>query len=188
MYQTVNFLYANTPIGITISDLYTYVRCLVSLVLFFIVVVSYGQSSRKSDFNLIFELITSVVGLVLSGMDLVDKIIGCRTYRAWRDYCKGGDGRLQDEQTCLYHINKKARCDISEDSRNYCNLVWNLAIDLVYYPLMLSAMFNFIDPEETSFDRMSPGSGCRGPTSQGSVRLSSYRAVTRRRWQSRDRK
>jgi len=45
-----------------------------------------------------------------------------------------------------------------------------------------------IDPEMTWFQRKSPVSGCRRPKAKFWVRLSSYRAVTRRRWQSRGRK
>ena len=45
-----------------------------------------------------------------------------------------------------------------------------------------------IDPEETSFDRKSPGSGCKMPINQNWVRLSSCRAVTRVRGHSRERK
>ena len=44
------------------------------------------------------------------------------------------------------------------------------------------------DPEVTSFDRKSLESGCRRRISQVLVTLSSYRVVTRRRWQLRHRK
>jgi len=44
------------------------------------------------------------------------------------------------------------------------------------------------DPEVTSFHRMPLGIGCRRPKVGFCVSLSSYRAVTRRRWLPRDRK
>ena len=44
------------------------------------------------------------------------------------------------------------------------------------------------NPEVTSFDPKSPGGGCRRPICNFWAHLSSYRAVTLRRWQSRDRK
>jgi len=44
------------------------------------------------------------------------------------------------------------------------------------------------DPEVTSFDRKSPGSGCRNPKLTYCVHLTTYKAVARRRRQSRDRK
>ena len=44
------------------------------------------------------------------------------------------------------------------------------------------------DPEVTSFQRQLFGSGCRRPVSQVLGTFDSYRAPTRRRWQSRDKK
>ena len=46
--------------------------------------------------------------------------------------------------------------------------------------------FTGSDPEVTSVDWKSPGSGCRRPISQVLGSLSFYRAVTRRRWESCD--
>ena len=43
------------------------------------------------------------------------------------------------------------------------------------------------NPEETSFNRKSPGMAVEGLQVKFWIRLSSYRAVTRSRWQSRDR-
>jgi len=43
------------------------------------------------------------------------------------------------------------------------------------------------DPEVTSFDRKSPGSGWRRPKLAYTVHFTSYKALARRRRQSRDR-
>jgi len=44
------------------------------------------------------------------------------------------------------------------------------------------------DPEVTSFDWKSPGSGCRRPKIPYTVHFATYEAVAHRRRQSRDRK
>ena len=44
------------------------------------------------------------------------------------------------------------------------------------------------DPEETSFDRRSPGSSCTRPISQVLGTFEILQGLTHRRWQSRDRK
>jgi len=53
----------------------------------------------------------------------------------------------------------------------------------VIWPLVTES-----DPEVTSFDRKSPWSGCRRPKTGYTAHFTSYKAVARRRRQSRDRK